>query len=116
MENKVKVWLARDKDASLWLCQSIPLRDENGGILFCDKPITQLDSSSFPSVKCEDDEPTEAYITLVNEPQPKHEIDWEQRRYDIAKDLYVRYKDMDAKWAVHATDLLINELKKESDA
>ena len=95
MENKVKIWLARDKDGSLWLCQSIPLRDEDGGILFCDKPITQLDSSSFPSVKCEDNEPTEAYITLdepqeqpkQEQPQSKQEIDWEQRRYEIAKDM-----------------------------
>lgn len=111
MENKVKIWLARDKSGALWLYQSIPLRDENDGIFFCDKPITRLDGLYFPSVKWEDCEPTEAYITLT---APK-EIDWEQRRYEIAKDLYVRWRDMDAKWAVHATDSLINELKKQSE-
>lgn len=116
-ENKVKVWLARNYSGGLWLCQSIPLRDEDGGILFCDKPITQLDSSSFPSVKWGDDEPTEAYITLANEPQeqPKKEIDWEQRRYEIAKNLYEHYKDMDEIGAVHAANKLINELKKQSE-
>lgn len=115
-ENKVKVWLARDKDGSLWLYPSIPLRDEGGGILFCNGSIIQLDSSSFPSVSWEDAEPTEAYITLANEPQeqPKKEIDWEQRRYEIAKNLYEQYKDMDEIGAVHAANKLINELKKQS--
>ena len=109
-----EMWLARDKDGSLWLYPSIPLRDEDGGILFCDKPITQLDSSYFPSVKWEDSEPTEAYITLAKlqeQPKPKQEIDWEQRRYDIAKDLYLRYENMDEKGAVHSADVLIKELK-----
>ena len=132
MKNKLKVWLARDKSGGLWLCQSIPLRDEDGGILFCDKPITQLDSSSFPSVKWEDDEPTEAYITLA-EPQPqptqKQEIDWEQRRYEIAKEMLpviyrqameaqkhgqsVKRKDT-ADFAIAFADTLIKELKEKS--
>ena len=44
-------------------------------------------------MKWEDEEPTEAYITLA-EPQSKQEqtkqeqeIDWEQRRYEIAKEM-----------------------------
>ena len=132
MEDKVKVWLARDNSGGLWLCQSIPLRDEDGGILFCDKPITQLDSSSFPSVKWEDDEPTEAYITLAEhqeQPTQKQEIDWEQRRYEIAKEMMpVLYRHgMEAQkhgqsvkrkdtvyYAVIFADMLIEELKEKS--
>lgn len=132
-ENKVKVWLARDKSGGLWLCQSTPLRDEDGGILFCDKPIIQLDSSYFPSVKWEDSEPTEAYITLAKpqeQPKPKQEIDWEQRRYEIAKEMMpVLYRQgielmkcwQDVEWkdivdgAVNFTDTLIKELKEKSE-
>lgn len=113
MENKLKVWLARDKDGSLWAYSGVPFKDDDG-IWFSNKPQYEINSSKFPSVKWEDDEPTEAYITLANEPQLKKEIDWEQRRYEIAKDLYVRWRDMDAKWAVHSADALINELKKQS--
>lgn len=55
---------------------------------------TELDSSLFPSIKWEDDEPTEAYITLAEtqeQPTPKQEIGWEQRRYEIAKDVITTY-------------------------
>lgn len=52
MENKVKVWLARDKDETLCLYPSIPIRDENDDILFCNA-IAQLDSSYFPLHKVE---------------------------------------------------------------
>ena len=131
MESKVKVWIARDKDGGLWLCQSIPLRDEDGGILFCDKPITQLDSSSFPSVKWEDDEPTEAYITLAKpQEQSQPKIDWEQRRYEIAKEMMaeiyrqameaqkygqsVKRKDI-VYYAVIFADMLIEKLKEKSE-
>ena len=130
MKNKVKVWLARDKSGGLWLCQSIPLRDEDGGILFCNGSITQLDSSSFPSVKCEDDEPTEAYITLAEpqeqpkqeKPTPKQEIDWEQRRYEIVKDISAAiYSRPTVKTAlvnvyqiISAADTIIKELKKQN--
>lgn len=113
MENKVKIWLARDEKGSLWAYSGVPFKDDDD-MWFSDKPQYEINSSKFPSVKWEDDEPTEAYITLANMPQPKKEIDWEQRRYEIAKDLYVRWRDMDAKWAVHATDSLINELKNKT--
>lgn len=121
-ENKVKVWLARDKSGGLWLCQSAPLRDEDGGILFCDKPIIQLDSSYFPSVKWEDSEPTEAYITLT-EPQEKKEIDWEQRRYEIVKSIgaakysrpTVKTVLLNVNQIISAADAIIKELKKQSE-
>ena len=112
MENKVKVWLARGNSGELFLSSERPYKMEN---YWGSEVYTELDSSLFPSVKWEDDEPTEAYITLANEPQeqptPKQEIDWEQRRYEIAKDLYLRYENMDEKGAVHSADVLIKELK-----
>ena len=128
MENKTKVWLARDKDGELWVYPIVPFID--GDIWYCDEPITQLDSSLFPSVKWEDDEPTEAYITLA-EPHPKQEqeIDWEQRRYEIAKEMLpiiyrhgmeaqkhgqsVKRKDT-ADFAVAFADVLISKLKNEN--
>lgn len=133
MENKVKVWLARDKSSELWLYQSIPNRDVDEW--FCKGSCCKMDSSNFPSVQWEDDEPTEAYITLAEpqeqpkqeQPQPKKEIDWEQRRYEIAKDILqslvadivvenvVDDKEMFAKYAINIADTLINELKKQSE-
>ena len=129
MENKVKVWIARDEDGSLWAYTTTPFRGDD--MWFCDKPITQLDSSLFPSVKWEDDEPTEAYITLAEpqeqpkqeQPTPKQEIDWEQRRYEIAKDILSTMffhpkpainRQEDINFAVKAADMLINKLKEKS--
>lgn len=128
MENKVKVWLARDKDRELFVYSDIPIRCKNHwGYPTC----FYIDKSMFPSIKWEDDEPTEAYITLA-EPQehPKtKEIDWEQRMYEIAKEMLpviyrrameaqkhgqsVKRKDV-ADIAVAFADVLINELKKQN--
>ena len=136
MESEVKVWIARDEDGSLWAYTTTPFRGDD--MWFCDKPITQLDSSLFPSVKWEDDEPTEAYITLAEpqeqpkqeQPTPKQEIDWEQRRYEIAKEMMYKIyrqevavsnrgqgiilKDI-ADIAVAFADTLIKELKEKSE-
>ena len=134
MENKVKVWLARDKDGELFVYSDIPIRCKNHwGYPTC----FYIDKSMFPSVKWEDDEPTEAYITLAEpqeqpkqeQPQPKQEIDWEQRRYEIAKEMMykiyrqraevseqgqgIMLKDV-ADIAVAFADTLINELKNEN--
>ena len=100
--------------------------------------IFRLNSSLFPSVKWEDDEPTEAYITLAEpqeqpkqeQPTPKQEIDWEQRRYEIAKEMMpviyrqgmeaqkhgqsVKRKDT-AYYAVIFADTLIKKLKEKSE-
>ena len=51
---------------------------------------------------------------------PEKSIDWEQRRFEIAKDLYVRGVDyphidsteLDAHHCVKYADILINELKR----
>ena len=136
MENKLKVWLARDKDGELFVFSDIPNRIINhwATVLF---ENLELDCTKFPSVKWEDDEPTEAYITLAEpqeqpnqeQPQPKQEIDWEQRRYEIAKEMMykiyqqkvavsergqgIMLKDV-ADIAVVFADVLVNELKKQN--
>ena len=123
MESKVKVWIARDKSGALWLYQSIPDRDVDEW--FCKEPCCKMDSSNFPSVQWEDDAPTEAYITLA-EPQeqskPKQEIDWEQRRYEIVKEISAAiYSRPTVKTAllnvyqiISAADTIIKELKEKS--
>ena len=133
MENKVKVWLARDKDGKLFVHFLIPDKKEDRWVLDWDFLSVEIDSSLFPSVKWEDDKPTEFYTTL-DEPQPKQEqpktkqeIDWEQRRYEIAKEmmpeLYRQGREVmkygqKFEWdeivngAVNFADMLIEKLKK----
>lgn len=45
--------------------------------------------------------------------QRDNEIDWEQRRYEIAKECYAR-QDVSAEKAVMWADRLIEELKKRN--
>lgn len=82
----------------------------------------QRDWSKFQQKKPKDDEPTEAYITLANEPQvqPKKEIDWGQRRYEIARDILASCASAEllhynalafAQEAIEIADVLIKELK-----
>ena len=135
MENKVKVWLARDKDGKLYAHSKRPNKMKIYWENEVYAEIFRLNSSLFPSVKWEDDEPTEAYITLAEpqeqlkqeQPTPKQEIDWEQRRYEIAKEMMpVLYRQgvevlkygQKFKWdgivdgAVNFADMLIEKLKK----
>ena len=139
MENKVKVWIARDKDGELYVHFDHQLikgnrqwrrlhSEADSGV-----DIIKLYSNLFPSVKCEDEEPTEAYITLAEaqeQPTPKQEIDWEQRRYEIAKEMLpviyrqgmeaqkhgqsVKRKDT-AYYAVIFADMLIEKLREKSE-
>lgn len=131
MENKVKIWIARDKSGELFLSSERPNKMENywGSEVYTE--IFRLDSSLFPSVKWEDDEPTEAYITLAEpqeQPTPKQQIDWEQRRYEIAKEMMpVLYRQgvevlkygQSFEWkgiidgAVNFADMLIQKLKEQ---
>ena len=129
MENKVKVWLARDKDGSIFMHNNKPKKYSIDSIWMSDY-FVKLNKEEFPSVKWEDDEPTEAYITLANEPQPKQDIDWEQRRYEIAKEMMlelyrqatavsergqgIMLKDI-ADIAVRFADILIEKLKKRGE-
>ena len=141
MENKVKVWLARDKDGDLFIYSSAPFKGE---CIWSPQSTNintmELKSDKFPTVKWEDDEPTEAYITLAETQEqskqeqeqqtPKQEIDWEQRRYEIAKEMMYKIyrqevavsnrgqgiilKDI-ADIAVAFADTLIKELKEKSE-
>ena len=135
MENKVKVWIARDKDGDLFIYSSAPFKGECiWSPQSTNKNTMELKSDKFPTVKWEDDDPTEAYITLAEpqeqpkqeQPTPKQEIDWEQRRYEIAKELMykiyrqkvtvskqgqgIMLKDI-ADIAIAFADTLIKELK-----
>ena len=137
MENKVKVWIARDENGKLYLYFSHPLKGKSVWRLLDSEEdgvvgAIELDYTLFPSVEWEDDEPTEAYITLA-EPQPKQKqkqaIGWEQRRYEIAKDMLpviyrqkvadsnreqgIMLKDI-ADFAVAFADVLISKLKNEN--
>ena len=129
MKNKVKVWLARDKDGSIFMHNNKPKKYSIDSIWMSDY-FVKLNKEEFPSVKWEDDEPTDAYITLANEPQPKQDIDWEQRRYEIAKEMMlelyrqatavsergqgIMLKDI-ADIAVGFADILIEKLKKRGE-
>ena len=130
MENKLKVWIARDKDGELYVHFDHQLikgnrqwrrlhSEADSGV-----DIIKLYSNLFPSVKCEDEEPTEAYIALAEpQEQTKQEqtIDWEQRRYEIAKDIlsaqhgnYPLTVEEGTDFAVEVADMLIQKLKEKS--
>ena len=95
MENKLKVWIARDKDGELYIYFIHPFKGKKEWRLsdFHNEDgigAKRIDSTLFPTVQWEDEEPTEAYITLAeSQEQSKQEqkIDWEQRRYEIAKEM-----------------------------
>lgn len=64
----------------------------------------------------------QAIQSIDDKMRDQKEINWEQRRYEIAKDIYPiachdmnpsESKDAPAKTAVELADLLIAELKKE---
>lgn len=130
MENKVKVWIARDKDGKLFAYSERPKKNVIYRWVDMGLNSFELDCTKFLSVNWLDDEPTEAYITLAEpqeQPTPKKEIDWEQRRYEIAKEMMpVLYRQgvevlkcgQSFEWkeivdgAVNFADRLIEELKK----
>ena len=130
MENKVKVWLARDEGGYAFVHFEKPFKSTEKGLGEWVSSSYEAFDKELPSVKWEDDEPTEAYITLAEpqpQPQQEKEIDWEQRRYEIAKEMLpVIYKHaMEAQkhgqsvkrkdtvyYAVIFADILIEKLKE----
>ena len=142
MENKLKVWIARDEDGILYIYFIHPIKRKKEWRLldFHNEDgvgAKRIDSDLFPSVKWEDKEPTEAYITLAEsqskkeQPQSKQEqrIDWEQRRYEIAKEMLPVIYQQSAEilkcrqsvtWedtvggALNFADMLIAKLKEQS--
>ncbi|WP_302214507.1 hypothetical protein [uncultured Prevotella sp.] len=64
----------------------------------------------------------DAIIGIHREMRKANEIDWEQRRYEIAKELFIQNignslisVEDDVKTAVKCADLLINELKNKAN-
>ena len=131
MENKTKVWIARDKDNRLFAYSYIPNKEKDIWKLEGNSVCMELSFREFPLIKWEDDEPTEAYISLAEpQEQPKQEIDWEQRRYEIAKEMLpviyqqqvavskqgqgIMLKDI-ADFAVAFADILIKKLKEQDN-
>ena len=123
MENKVKVWIVRDKDNRLFAFSERPNKEKDIWTLEGNYVCMELSFRKFPSVKWEDDEPTEAYITLAEpQEQPKKVIDWEQRRYEIVKSIgaakysrpTVKTVLLNVNQIISAADAIINELKKQS--
>ena len=122
--NKVKVWIARDENGSLYAYANPPYKFEEHWELGGFSSSLLLDESRFPEVKWEDDKPTEAYITLT-EPQehPKQEIDWEQRQYELTKDILIKtyfdkkntlLYDSDIHSAISYANRIIEKLKKQN--
>lgn len=134
MENIVKVWVARDKGGYAYIHFNKPHKELGEWLSSSYGAFVE----EFPSIKWEDAEPTEAYITLdepqeqsqKEQPTPKQEIDWEQRRYEIAKEMMpiiyrhameaqkhgqsVKRKDT-AYYAVIFADMLIKKLKEQGE-
>ena len=137
MENKLKVWIARDEDGILYIYFIHPIKRKKEWRLldFHNEDgvgAKRIDSDLFPSVQWEDEEPTEAYITLA-EPQEQtkqeqskqeHKIGWEQRRYEIAMELLPLLYRKSAETltledavdgALNFADTLIQKLKEQSE-
>ena len=141
MENKVKVWIARDECGAIFMHLEKPhkITDNVTGEVLGEWVSSSYGafSKEFSSIKWEDDEPTEAYITLAEpqeqpkqeQPTPKQEIDWEQRRYEIAKEMMpvlyrqgtealkygLRFQKEIVDGAVFFADMLIQKLKEKSE-
>ena len=85
------MWIARDKNGCLYLYEAKPQKFNYRDIWDNDgNGAHHIDDALFPEVKWEDEEPTEVDIVPKNNQREKHEelksIDWEQRRYEIARE------------------------------
>ena len=60
------MWIARDKNGKLWLhlSESKPYRNGDDVWLNDEGKYHQLNSSTFPNVKWDDEEPTEVELQL----------------------------------------------------
>ena len=67
MEDKIIAWIARDKDASLYIyIGEEPYKTACNWYVVCRDGvyIQELNSNSYPQVKWEDEEPTEVKLTI----------------------------------------------------
>lgn len=59
------MWIARDKNGSLWLSVNKPTKDSvqwvGGGMIFL------VDPNAFPEIRWEDKEPRKVILKLINE-------------------------------------------------
>lgn len=123
------MWVARDKNNELYLYDTKP---EKYSIQWLSSGnIIKIDKHLCSEAKWVDRQPLEVEIVPKTNQREKHEesksIDWEQRRYEIAKAAMVgeltapiidgvdsnpSITDV-AKWSVMLADALIEELIKE---
>ena len=111
------MWIARDKNKHLFIYTEKPVRDEFDSTFFTGGECFELNKDEFPEVTWENS-PMEIKTVTNN----GISIDWEQRRYEIAKDALAAlisdptirgaYASF-SKVAVDHADALIEELKKE---
>lgn len=126
------MWIARDKDNSLYLYNVKPAKSGDIWRMIGQSTYGQameIDYNLFPNVKWEDEEPLEVEIipkVIQSEKcEESKSIDWEQRRYEVAKsamqgycialgmnDDNETYNDI-AMGAIRVADALIKELRKE---
>lgn len=122
------MWVARDEDGILCFYNTKPRKEETRWN--SNYTAVVIDCKLFPDVKWEDEEPTEVDIIPKNNQREKHEesksIDWEQRRYEIAKAAMIGElaapvidgidpnpsAETIAMCAVRLADALIEELRK----
>lgn len=114
------MWIARDNNEQLFAYVERPVRNEYD-LVFDGGDCLELNSSEFPEVTWENS-PIEIKTISNN----VTDIDWEQRRYEIAKAALVGglaspvVEGIDpnpsmqqvVQWAVKFADVLIEELKK----
>ena len=124
------MWIARDENYDLYLYDTKPVKSGSFWQIPVDEryKAMKLNLKLFPDVKWEDKEPLEVdIIPKVIQSEKCEEaktIDWEQRRYEIAKsamqgycialgmnDDSETYNDI-AMGAIRVADALIKELKK----
>ena len=62
------MWIARDKDDSLWLFEEKPYKDEYGW--YNDATQYRINEELFQDVKWSDEEPRELVLKPIKEEQP----------------------------------------------
>ena len=119
------MWVARDEDGVVCFYNMKPRKEETQWN--SNYTAVVINCSLFPDVKWEDKEPLEVDIVPKNiqskECEEPKTIDWEQRRYEIAKTMFPtcirdcssmgEYRiDNGAEYAIMCAEALIKVLRK----
>lgn len=113
--NTKEAWIARDARGNLGIYGERPWKDAFKGSWKVNYPnYMPIIDEGFPTVRWEDEEPKKVYISLI-EPKDTPKINWEQRRYEIAKSLFVHHSEIGGRGAIRFADKFIEELKKQSE-